>query len=107
MDTSAHRTIKHARDTLVDGLRLGLCDLGHRPDDPFAHGLSLDQARKLDHLVWQLFDLMDNDPQPPECQTCATPLDQQPTGRPRRFCSDACRQQDARIRRQDAESDAR
>jgi hypothetical protein len=97
MDTTAHRIIKNARDTLVDGLRLGLNDLGHHPDwpDVWAHGMTTEQAIRLDKIVWQLWDLMDNDPAPPECQECAEPLTQPATGRPRRFCSDACRQRAA------------
>ena len=96
MDTTAHRIIKQARDTLVDGLRLGLNDLGHRPGEPFAHGLDNAQANALDSIAWRLWDLMNNDPSPPECQNCATGITQAKTGRPRRYCSDACRQADYR-----------
>jgi hypothetical protein len=96
MDTTAHRIIKHARDTLVDGLQLGLNGLGQKPDDPWAHGLNDDQVAELDRIIWDLWDLLGKDPSPPECQNCAEPLVQPKTGRPRRFCSDACRQQDAR-----------
>jgi hypothetical protein len=98
MDTAAHRIIKQARDTLVDGLRLGMNDLGHRPGEPWAHELNDDQAAEVDRIVWALWDVMCDDPSPPECQNCATPLVQASTGRPRRFCSDACRSADARAR---------
>jgi hypothetical protein len=97
MDTTAHRILKHARDSLVDGLRLGLNDLVHHPDWPevWAHGMTTEQAVKIDKIVWDLWDVMDNDPSPPDCQECATPIEQPATGRPRRFCGDACRQRNA------------
>jgi hypothetical protein len=98
MDTTAHRTIKQARDTLVDGLGLGLVDILRPVTAPRAHGLTEDQAVELERIVERLWRLMMDDPAPPECQNCATALVQAPTGRPRRFCSDACRQQDARAR---------
>jgi endogenous inhibitor of DNA gyrase (YacG/DUF329 family) len=41
---------------------------------------------------------MVDDPNPPECVRCATALIKPDTGRPRRFCSDACRQDDYRER---------
>jgi len=98
MDNGAHRIIKHARDTLVDGFRLGLNDLTRRPGDPWTHALSEDQAVEIDRIALALWLLMTDDPAPPECQNCCTPLTQASTGRPRRFCSDACRSADARAR---------
>jgi hypothetical protein len=98
MDTGAHRIIKHARDTLVDGFRLSLNDLTRRPGDPWTHALSEDQAVELDRIALALWRVMCDDPAPPECQNCATALFQPTTGRPRRFCSDACRSADARAR---------
>jgi len=99
MDTTAHRIVKHARDTLVDGLGLGLNDLLilGRPAER-RHGVSDDQAIELDRIVWALWDVMNNDPSPPECQHCATGLTQPKTGRPRRYCSDACRSADHRAK---------
>jgi hypothetical protein len=93
MDTTAHRIIKQARDTLIDGLH----------DRP-GHGLTIDQEDSLNHIIWALWDLMGKDPAPPECQACCTPLyvpreGRAILGRPRRFCSDACRQQDSRRQR--------
>jgi endogenous inhibitor of DNA gyrase (YacG/DUF329 family) len=41
---------------------------------------------------------MVDDPNPPECIRCGTALVQPDTGRPRRFCSDACRQAEYRER---------
>jgi hypothetical protein len=89
MDTTAHRIIKRARDGLVDGLGLGLHYWPER-------NLTKDQADALDRIAEELWVLLTNDPAPPECQNCATALVQAPTGRPRRYCSDACRQRDAR-----------
>lgn len=88
MDTTAHRIIKNARDLLVDGLVIG----GH------GHGMNEDQKTDLAAVTRLLWGLLDNDPAPPMCENCATPLIQPATGRPRRYCSDACRQQDARAR---------
>jgi endogenous inhibitor of DNA gyrase (YacG/DUF329 family) len=98
MDTTAHRIIKQARDLLVDGLGLGLNDLGHQAGAGWKHGLNDAQANTLDSIVWRLWDLMEQDPAPPECQNCATALTQPKTGRPRRYCSPACRQADYRAR---------
>jgi len=96
MDTTAHRTLKATRDNLVETFRLGLLDLAHRPEHGWPHGVNQDQAAEIDSIVWRLWDLMTNDPTPPECQNCATGITQPTIGRPRRYCSDACRQQDAR-----------
>lgn len=104
MDAAAHRIIKQARDLLVDGLRLGLNDIAHvnSPPVPYPHGLDTDQARELDRIVWQLWDIMGNDPAPPECAHCGDPITQPRTGRPRRFCNDACKAADYRARQADA-----
>jgi hypothetical protein len=90
MDTTAHRIVKQARDLLVDGLGL-YSTIGSDP-----HGLNPDQRAAVVEASRILWDLLDKDPSPPECENCATALVQAPTGRPRRYCSDACRQQDAR-----------
>ncbi len=84
MDTTAHRLIEHAHDSLATGLH----------DRP-GHGLTIDQEDALNHILWSLWKLVSKDPAPPECGNCAEPLIQAHTGRPRRYCSDACRQQDA------------
>lgn len=81
MDTAAHRIIKQARDILVDDL------LGYHRD----LSLSAEQTEEACRLAEGLWRLMADDPAPPECQECATPLIQAATGRPRRFCSDTCR----------------
>ncbi len=106
MDTTAHRIIKHARDMLVDDL--GGCQIVSRdatwPEIAAAmgHGFNAEQAQALVDVTNQLWRLMMDDPAPPECQNCCTPLTQARTGRPRRFCSDACRSSDARARAADA-----
>jgi hypothetical protein len=100
MDTTAHRIIHQARSLLVD--HLGGAGIVRRDAtwqeiaDSIGHGLDADQAQALIEVTQRLYHLMVTDPSPPECQNCATALVQAPTGRPRRYCSDACRQQDAR-----------
>jgi hypothetical protein len=100
MDNSAHRIIHQARSLLVD--KLGGAGIVRRDAtwqeiaDHIGHGLNADQAQALVEVTQTLFHLMVTDPSPPECQNCATALVQAPTGRPRRFCSNACRQEDAR-----------
>jgi len=91
--------------------------------ETMGHGVSAEQAQTLIEVTQTLFHLMVTDPYPPECQNCATALitgcahafdarncpdpggcpdardalaKSPRTGRPRRYCSDACRQQDAR-----------
>ncbi len=100
MDSTAHRIIHQARSLLVDRLGgAGIVPRGASWDEIAAaigHGLSAEQAQALVEVTQTLFHLMVTDPSPPECQNCATALVQAPTGRPRRYCTDACRQQDAR-----------
>jgi hypothetical protein len=102
MDSTAHRIIHQARSLLVD--QLGGAGIVRRNAswleiaDSIGHGLDAEQAQALIEVTQKLFHLMVTDPSPPECQTCATALVQAPTGRPRRFCSDACRSADARAR---------
>jgi hypothetical protein len=102
MDTTAHRIIHQARSLLVD--QLGGSMIVHRDDDPATiarkrgHGFNVDQVERLDHICSQLMGLMLDDPAPPECQECATPITQAATGRPRLYCSDACRSAAARAR---------
>ena len=101
MDTTAHRIIHQARSLLVD--KLGGASIVRRDAswqeiaDTMGHGLDADQAQALIEITQKLWHLMVTDPAPPECQNCATALVQAPTGRPRRFCSDACRQQTGRL----------
>jgi hypothetical protein len=102
MDTTAHRILHRARSLLVD--RLGGAGIVRRDAtweeiaESIGHGLDAEQAQALIEITQRLWHLMVTDPAPPECQNCCTPLTQARTGRPRRFCSDACRQQDARNR---------
>lgn len=102
MDSTAHRIVKQARDLLVDGLGLYAVVPAAATSAEIAralgHGLNADQADALGQIVGALWSLMDTDPAPPECQTCAEPLAQHTTGRPRRYCSSACRQADYRGR---------
>jgi hypothetical protein len=88
MDTSAHRLLIRIRSDLVDGLLPGRAVDEHRLND--------DQVVAIQKVANDLWRILNDDPQPPECQNCATALEHAPTGRPRRYCSDACRQQDAR-----------
>jgi len=89
MDITAHRNLVRLRSELVDSF------LPARAID--ARGLDASQVHAVQQIADALWRLMNDDPSPPECQTCATPIAQGPTGRPRRYCSDACRQQDARL----------
>ncbi len=84
MDTNAQRRITAARLTLLDAL-------GDR--------LDLWQTADVARIVCELDRLVLDDPSPPACQTCATRITQPATGRPRTYCTDACRQQDRRRRR--------
>lgn len=94
MDITAHRTIKQARDLLVDGLLVN--SWGRQVAIP--HGMTEDQWNEIVAVAERLWLLMTQDPAPPECQECATPLIQPATGRPRRYCSNACRQAGFRSR---------
>lgn len=102
MDDAAHRAIKHARDTLVEGLGLSL--LGPVQGQSYAHGLDVDQAAQLERIADDLYTLMLEDPAPPECAYCSSPITQPATGRPRRFCDDRCKAADYRARKS-AEAD--
>ncbi len=111
MDTTAHRIIHQARSMLVDELN-GCAFVPTDADrDTIAramgHGFNADQAEQLVSICSQLMSLMLDDPAPPECETCATPITQPATGRPRTYCRDACRQQQARLRRIQSAIDAR
>ncbi len=86
MDSTAHRLIQNAHDSLTAGLH-----------DRLGRGLTIDQEDSLNHVLWTLWNLISKDPDPPACPTCCTPLIQPTTGRPKIFCSDACRQQQARV----------
>jgi endogenous inhibitor of DNA gyrase (YacG/DUF329 family) len=102
MDATAHRIIKAARDTLVDGLDFaGIVRASATVEERAAsvgHGLNVGQFEALAKMTNDLYALMVDDPNPPECVQCGTALVQPDTGRPRRFCSDACRQADYRER---------
>jgi len=89
MDATAHRTLKTARDQLTELLTF---------TGQLEHRLSEDQVEAVIVVTRQLWRLMNDDPAPPDCQTCATALDLGGKGRPRRYCSDACRQADYRGR---------
>lgn len=108
MDTTAHRIIRQARSLLVDELRLGFHQVAAgqwvggkwvpHTAPTYPHGLGADQAAALEQVIDVLWHLATDDPAPPECDECATPLIQPATGRPRRYCSDACRQASHRTR---------
>ena len=102
MDATAHRIIKAARDTLVDGLDFftivsATATVEERADS-VGHGLNVEQFEVLAKITEHLYALLVDDPNPPECVHCGTALIQPDTGRPRRFCCDACRQADYRDR---------
>jgi hypothetical protein len=102
MDATAHRIIKAARDTLVDGLDfltiVSATATAKERAHSVGHGLNVEQFELLAKITDDLYALMVDDPNPPECVHCDTTLIQPDTGRPRRFCSDACRQADYRER---------
>jgi hypothetical protein len=85
MDTQAQRKVTAARLALLEAL-------GDR--------LDIWQTAEVARIVNELHRLVLDDPAPPECPTCATFLLQPATGRLRTYCSDACRQQTGRLRRQ-------
>jgi hypothetical protein len=102
MDAPAHRIIKAARDTLVDGLDfvtiVSATATARERAESVGHGLNVEQFEVLAKIIHDLYALVVDDPNPPECVHCGTALIQPDTGRPRRFCSDACRQADYRDR---------
>lgn len=109
MDTTAHRIIKQARDTLVDGLSFSTIvpatATAKERAESIGHGLNVEQFEVLVKITEDLYALMVDDPSPPECVHCGAALIQPDTGRPRRFCSDACRQADYRERQPDVMGD--
>ena len=69
-----------------------------------------EQFQALCRISEELWSLMESDPFPPECQVCGEPLPRleptlfrQSSGRPRRYCSDTCRQTAWRERQAAAE----
>jgi endogenous inhibitor of DNA gyrase (YacG/DUF329 family) len=109
VDLPAVRIIKRARDTLVDGLNLSaIVRADASLEDRAAavgHGLSAEQFDVVARVTHELWALMVDDPAPPDCVNCATPITHPAIGRPRRFCSDACRQADYRDRLASERSD--
>ncbi len=83
MDTDAQRNLNAARLTLLDALE---------------DRLDVWQTAAVARMVEDLARLVAEDPAPPACLACASRLVQPATGRPRAYCSDACRQQAARSR---------
>jgi endogenous inhibitor of DNA gyrase (YacG/DUF329 family) len=102
MDATAHRIIKAARDTLIDGLNfltiVSATATANERAEAAGHGFNVEQFEFLAKITDDLYALMVDDPNPPECVHCGTALIQREIGRPRRFCSDACRQADYRDR---------
>ena len=106
-----HRTVKEARDALVDVFGLDRVVKKATPVEELAAHVNLDTAQywEVCDLAERMWRLMVDDPYPPQCAECAEPL---PTpavprlmggtlrpGRPRQYCSDACRQAAYRARR--------
>lgn len=86
-----HRCTTDGPDDLVDETFdvlaiLSTDDLGHLHDS----------ASTL--TAWIEQQLADRD-DPNACEVCATPINQEPGGRRRQYCSDACRQSAYRARR--------
>ena len=99
MDTTAHRILKQARDLLVS-------DLNRDHFQRSGPSLTDDQVVDVQRVANALWRLMNDDPSPPECQNCATGITQAKTGRPRRYCSDACRSADHRAKSSRPDHDA-
>ncbi|MGH9070506.1 MAG: hypothetical protein ACRDX8_04920 [Acidimicrobiales bacterium] len=110
MDATAYRIIKQARDALVDGLGLSAITRATATAEDRAaslgHNLNVEQFEALARISEELYCLMMDDPSPPVCVQCGTTLLQTGIGRPRRFCSDACKQADYRDRMGGIEGDA-
>ena len=112
MNSLAHRTIKAARDELVEGFQLfAVYPKGTSVNDMADQApgqLTVSQFQELCEITQRLRALMTDDPYPPECQVCGEPLPAlstahfagwgSPLGRPRKFCSNKCRQADYRER---------
>lgn len=97
MDTSTYRTIDRARDLLLDGLGLSavVSVRGTAAEKAAAvgHGLSADQVTALLRVTEVLWDVLVDDVAPSRCGHCGTRIDPMPaTGRPKRFCSNGCRE---------------
>jgi hypothetical protein len=119
MDVLAHRVLKAARDQIVDGLQLFATVPASATPAEIAAGmpgnLSTEQFKEICDITERLWSLMLEDPFPPECQYCGETLagqssrsslleEPQSTGRPRRYCSDKCRQAAYRERQGDQAS---
>jgi hypothetical protein len=66
-----------------------------RPEDPFEFGL----ARLLDGIELLIRQRDETRDEKSVCGMCGNPVEQPPTGRPRAYCSRACRQRAYRERR--------
>jgi hypothetical protein len=71
MDATAHRIIKAARDTLVDGLDfltiVSATATAKERAEATGHGLNVEQFELLAKITDDLYALMVDDPNPPEC----------------------------------------
>lgn len=116
MDALAHRVLKAARDQIVDGLQLYATVPASATPVEIAAGLpgnlGTAQFQEICEITERLWSLMLDDPFPPECQHCGETLagqssraslfeEPQTSGRPRRYCSDKCRQGAYRERQAD------
>jgi hypothetical protein len=112
MNSSAHKMIKAARDELVEGFQLFAVYPKNTSINEMADlspgQLTVSQFQELCEITQRLWSLMTDDPYAPECQVCGEPLPAlttahfagwgSPLGRPRKYCSNKCRQADYRER---------
>lgn len=90
MNTNDVRAITSARNILVDHFQVGLHQLAPGTS---SHACTPEQLAAIDKVTWDLWNLVVDDPYPARCVECDVPLPPAPaTGRPRRYCSDRCRQ---------------
>ena len=110
MNTLQHRTVKEARDALVEVFWLDRVVKKNTPIEELAAQVNLDAGQYLEvcELAERMWRLMVDDPYSPQCLECgeALPTPAVPRmaegslrpGRPRQYCSDACRQAAYRAR---------
>lgn len=104
MNTSQQRSLKQARDMLVSGFTLDRVGPTTKTRKEWAAEIGLDEAqfKEVCEIAQRIWDLMLDDPYPPDCTVCGDPLpnstaptlfrDAVKPGRPRLYCSDKCRQ---------------
>jgi hypothetical protein len=85
MNDVARHTLQRVHDILAEGMET----------KTISHDFTVHEARQL----WEITDALVRLINPKRCENCGHPLPfPAGTGRPRRFCNDACRQESARYR---------